>query len=529
LAQLALERMSALEGRSRVDAVRVVRLLEQPLPPPIAVLAAIEAAKTLLARDAAGAVCRGAGWRKAIARLEARLTEARQMARQMDSAHLEWRVASLAAQVAAARGSPKRAAECWVAARRASEGALDRLSEDMRSRYVRGPAWGRLILEMPPLSDSQAQVGQVGGAEPADEPPRSHVEEVIALRESLGTALEENARLRDKLKVAGEPLEERASATRAFQPLLGQSKAVKSVLSLIERVAPSRLDILLVGESGTGKGSIAQMIHDRSPRKDGPFISESCASIPEPLFESEMLGHVSGAFTDASADRKGRILEAHGGTLFLDGLEDAPLEVQRKLLRPLKERRVRPLGATEDLPVDFRLVCAAARPLEEEVKAGRFLAELRVLLGAMEIVIPPLRERPEDLPALVDAFIEDEERRTGRRIHVHPDAVEKLKRHPWPGNLRELENALRRLIIVCGDRIRPEDVAFPAASPAHADRMLQEALAGRGYKEAHQALDRAFLADALERCHGNVTAAARLLGLNRRSIHRKMRRYGLRA
>ncbi|MBN1419712.1 MAG: sigma 54-interacting transcriptional regulator [Planctomycetes bacterium] len=314
--------------------------------------------------------------------------------------------------------------------------------------------------------------------------------------------------------------------------LIGRSEEMQRVFELIEKVAASDISILVSGESGTGKELVAREIHNLSPRHEGPFVCEDCGAIPEGLAETELLGHVRGAFTGAERDRTGRIRAAHGGTLFLDEIGELSLDVQKKLLRVLEEKRVRPVGGSDEVDVDFRLVCATNRDLAAETRAGRFREDLFFRIRGIEVHLPPLRARPEDIPVLAEYFLERERSRSGKPLALDPGALERLMRYEWPGNVRELENEIRRLALVGTRRIGAEAVTVGTAEAtgggqtADSERLFRAVSLRRMRRsEAIARVDRRYLIEALRKAEGNVAEAARRLGLNRRSVYKKLGQY----
>jgi DNA-binding NtrC family response regulator len=232
--------------------------------------------------------------------------------------------------------------------------------------------------------------------------------------------------------------------------IVGRSRAIQEVISRAERVAQSRSTVLITGETGTGKELVARAIHDRSAQREMPLIKVNCAAIPETLLESELFGHVRGAFTGATSNKKGRFALAHGGTIFLDEIGAMTGVLQSKLLRVLQEREFEPLGAERSQKVDVRVIAATNRDLRQMVSEGRFQEDLFYRLNVIPIEIPPLRERREDIPGLVEHFLRKHARRTGKRIdRIEEDAVSALRSYDWPGNVRELENAIERAVVLC--------------------------------------------------------------------------------
>jgi formate hydrogenlyase transcriptional activator len=285
----------------------------------------------------------------------------------------------------------------------------------------------------------------------------------IAVQRSL--VLERLDRLRRRAVVENDTLLAEVGA-RMFRPLVGPSEAMRAVHRLIDTVAPTGATVLITGESGTGKGLVARMIHDASPRCGGPMITVNCAALPAELAESELLGHEAGAFTSAVKRRKGRFELADGGTLFLDEVGELPAQVQAKLLRVLQERELERVGGVETIRVDVRLVAATNRDLPQLVARGRFRADLYYRLNVFPVEVPPLRERADDIPVLVDAFLERVAARHRRpRPRVGADALLRMQAYEWPGNVRELENAIERAFILSTGGDLDLDAILPAAAP----------------------------------------------------------------
>jgi DNA-binding NtrC family response regulator len=274
--------------------------------------------------------------------------------------------------------------------------------------------------------------------------------------------------LRDRERGLKTPSVRKRDAARKTTPFIGNSPAIQQVLTIVERVADTRTTVLITGESGTGKELIARMLHEKSSRAGGPFVAVSCAAIPETLLEVELFGAVKGAYTGADTDRIGKFEAANGGTLFLDEIGDIPPLIQVKLLRVLQEREIERLGSNKPIPVDVRLVAATNRDLEQAVQAGSFRADLFYRLQVVHIHLPPLRERPEDIPLLVEYFIRKyaEENRRAMRA-VCPDTLKLLQAYPWPGNVRELENTIESAVVLA-----PPDatILLPEHLPPHLRR-----------------------------------------------------------
>lgn len=299
--------------------------------------------------------------------------------------------------------------------------------------------------------------------------------------------------------------------------ILAESAAMKEVLSLSRRVAESPWNVLIQGETGTGKELVTRLIHLLSPRRDNPFITLNCAAIPENLFESELFGHEKGAFTGAVHRRRGRFELANGGTLFLDEIGEIPLILQSKLLRALEEKRIRRVGSEGGVPVDVRIVSATNRDLKHMVGEGQFREDLYYRIKVMEIKIPSLRQRREDIPSLVDYFLD---RYANRPLRLSPEALDVIIKYPFPGNVRELEHVIQRTVTLArGPIIRsvdlPEEIRHHQATT---QGTLEERL---------EAVEREMLFSALEKRDWVQTQAAELLGISERVLRYKMKKYDM--
>ncbi len=323
-------------------------------------------------------------------------------------------------------------------------------------------------------------------------------------------------------------LKERLGDRFDFSRIIAASPKMKNLLETLAMVAPSDATVLIMGESGTGKEVIANAIHHNSPRAGEPFIKVSCAALPETLLESELFGHEKGAFTGAVARREGRFQLAHGGSIFLDEVGEMSPALQTKLLRVLQEKEFEPLGGARTVKVDIRVIAATNRDLEREVKEGRFREDLYYRLNVVPIVLPPLRERREDIPLLADHFLALFREKNGKPIKaISGKALDLLVRYDWPGNVRELENVIERAVILCRD-----EVLVPADLPPQI-RMLSEQegddppaiRSGMSLDE----MERALIVKTLDETGGNRTRAAEILGINRRTLQNKLRQYGLAA
>ncbi|MGE5560428.1 MAG: sigma-54-dependent transcriptional regulator [Chloroflexota bacterium] len=306
------------------------------------------------------------------------------------------------------------------------------------------------------------------------------------------------------------------------------SPKMLEVLRIIERVAPTDASVLISGESGTGKELAARAIHQVSPRRDGPFLPVNCAALPDALLESELFGYEKGAFTGATAAKPGRFELAGGGTLLLDEVGDMSLGTQAKLLRVLEERQIERLGGTRRITVDVRIVAATNRPLTELVQRGQFREDLYYRLAVIPIQMPPLRERPEDVPVLANQFLRGFAQRHGRPVRgFAADALARLQRYDWPGNVRELRNLVEQMVILADGEIigvnhLPPFIATPGGAAAAAGGGALRARLGA----LQEQLEADLIRDALARCGGNRTRAAEQLGISRRSLQMKIKKYG---
>ncbi|WP_455379468.1 sigma-54-dependent transcriptional regulator [Petrachloros mirabilis] len=307
----------------------------------------------------------------------------------------------------------------------------------------------------------------------------------------------------------------------SFHQILGKSKPMQAVFDLIKRVADSPTNVLITGESGTGKELVAKAIHFNSDRKDAPFIPVNCAAIPEQLLESELFGHMRGSFTDAKMDKRGLFEEAQKGTLFLDEISELPLMLQAKLLRAIQEKEIRRVGANKPVPVDVRIIAATNLNLGEEVKAKRFRDDLYYRLNVIEIKLPPLRDRREDIPLLVEAFLRKCGETRGKVVKgVSESALAMLLDYSWPGNVRELENVIERAVTLSrGEKIAPDDLP-PSVQGARGDRRVLDEAAEKTLP-LHE-LEKEYIKKILEKMGGNKYQAAQTLGIDRKTLYRKL-------
>ena len=318
----------------------------------------------------------------------------------------------------------------------------------------------------------------------------------------------------------------------SFDNLIGSGPAMRRVFEMIQKVAETDLTVLIRGASGTGKELVAQALHQHSPRKSRPFVAVNCAAISRELVESELFGHEKGAFTGADARRAGRFEAADGGTVFLDEIGDMARETQAKVLRVLQERSLERVGGTQPIEVDVRVVAATHRDLEAEVKAGRFREDLYYRLKVVELDLPPLRERTEDIPALAQRFLEQVAERLGReKKGLSAQAMARLIRHPWPGNVRELRNAIEQAaVLAAGESIEESDLNLsgdldgePGQIRGHGDASFGEAK-----RRVIEEFERSFLLRSLRENDGNISRTAEAIGMVRQSLQQKIRELELR-
>ena len=318
-------------------------------------------------------------------------------------------------------------------------------------------------------------------------------------------------------------LKEELSGREEFKRIVGTSRAMEGVFSVVRKVADTEATILITGESGTGKELVARAIHSGSSRRGAPFVAVNCAAIPRDLLESELFGHVKGAFTGAIRDKEGKFQLADGGTIFLDEVGDLPLELQPKLLRVLQERVVEPVGGTSLQKIDLRVVAATNADLERWIAEGKFREDLYYRLSVIPIQLPPLRERVEDVPLLLRYFCA---RFGAEGVSFTKEALERLQSYAWPGNVRELENTVERLLIMReGDQVGVEELPekISAVSPPAGEGVLR--LPPGGY--SLEQLEMEVVLEALTRCDWNQTAAARFLRIPRHTLIYRMEKYNI--
>ncbi len=318
------------------------------------------------------------------------------------------------------------------------------------------------------------------------------------------------------------------------QDIVGVSEGMIQIFEVIKKVAPTTTTILITGETGTGKELVANAIHINSPRRKNPFIKINCSAIAENLMESELFGYEKGAFTGAVSSKAGRFELAHKGTLFLDEVGEVPKDMQAKLLRVIQDQEFERVGGLQTIKVDVRLITATNRNLMQDVKDGRFREDLYYRLNVLPIHVPPLRERPEDIPPLTAFFLQKFNKKLDRNVRRLDPAVEELfSTYDWPGNIRELENLTERLVLMTqGETIRLGDVPQELVAAAAASAALKAAAQKKPFKdvirEKTEEVERQMIIRVLEECEGNISKAARQLGLSRKGLHLKLARYNLR-
>ncbi len=358
--------------------------------------------------------------------------------------------------------------------------------------------------------DSAVEAMKRGAADYITKPFK--MDEILVVLEK---ALEQRALHREL-----ESLRDEVADRYRFGNLIGKSKPMQTVFELIRRVAGVRSTVLITGRSGTGKELVAKAIHYNSDRRDKPFVAINCAALPEALLESELFGHVKGAFTGASQNKPGLFEEADGGTLLLDEIGDLPPAMQAKILRTLEDRQVRRVGATTAVEVDVRLIAATNQELDERVRDGRFREDLFYRINVISIHLPPLAEHPEDIPLLAQHFLEkyaEQHRRPPKELSA--EALKALMSYEWPGNIRELENAIERaLALSTTPTIRPADL--PATLTVNGAGLVTSGLA-QGV--ALRDLEERYILEVLDQVRGNQVKAAQILGIDRKTLYRKLK------
>jgi len=340
-------------------------------------------------------------------------------------------------------------------------------------------------------------------------------------------AVAEKAAEGARLRQANVELKRRLDEKFGFEGVIGDSPQMRDVIERLKRIAPTNASVLIQGETGTGKELVAQSIHQNSPRKNRPFVALNCAALSENILESELFGHVKGAFTDASTDRVGKFEYAHGGTMFLDEVGDMPMATQIKLLRVLENGEITRVGSNDPIQVNVRILSATNRDLEETIAAGTFRRDLYHRLKVVTIRLPTLVERSQDLPILIDYFMRQFSARHEKKIKgVSSAARRRLLAYDWPGNVRQLRNVVESMVVVDYDGLLdvddlPEELAEPAAAPATPSTASLAALVGKPLEQ----VERLFIAETLRVTGGNRQEAAQMLGIGERTLYRKIRDY----
>ena len=350
---------------------------------------------------------------------------------------------------------------------------------------------------------------------------------LVELRTILDKVIEKIRLRRDNLELQRRniDLQRQIDKRFGFEGILGNSAPMQRVFEILAQVSPSNATVLILGESGTGKELVARALHHNSPRSAGNFVAVNCAALSEGLIESELFGHVRGAFTGAVGEKKGQVAYADGGTLFLDEVGDMPMATQAKLLRVLEEREVTKVGGNEPEKVDIRLVAATNRDLPAMVESGEFRQDLLFRLQVVTLELPPLRDRPGDLPLLLDHFVSELAEQHGRTITgMTPEARAILSRYPWPGNVRELRNAVENMVLLSRDGlIGMEDLPMGVRGGENQVPSGTLVLAGRSLADVERELIRVNL-DLMD---GNRAQTAEVLGIGERTLYRKLKEYGL--
>jgi DNA-binding NtrC family response regulator len=384
--------------------------------------------------------------------------------------------------------------------------------EILRAVQQESPGTATVVITGYPSIDTAVEAMKLGAADFLPKPFTPDVLRLTVRRVLNGQRVaRENQLLRSQLE---------ESRGKSFE-LIGQSVAMLQILDLVRRVGPTDSTVLITGESGTGKELVARAIRDHSPRRDKPFVTVDCGALVGTLFESELFGHVKGSFTGATSMKHGRFELANGGTIFFDEIANVSTDIQAKLLRVIQEREFTRVGATQVIPIDVRILAATSRNLPDEIREDRFREDLFYRLCVVPIILPPLRQRREDIPLLARYFLQKHGVRQGNKIRgFSEEALEALVRHDWPGNVRELENAIERAVVLArADVITPADLLYygPLLKP-EADGDHLPALAN---------VEKEHIARTLRHHAGNRTAAAKTLGIDRKTLWRKIQAYGL--
>jgi two-component system response regulator HydG len=334
------------------------------------------------------------------------------------------------------------------------------------------------------------------------------------LRTIIQRALEQK-----RLSLENIYLRQELNRKEGISQIFSQNPYMEGIKEVIRRVAPTDSTVLITGPTGTGKGLVARTIHELSMRSAAPFVAVDCGTLVPTLFESELFGHVKGAFTGAEGHKVGKFEVAHGGTIFFDEICNIHLDVQAKLLKAVDERKVSKVGSHREIHVDARIVAATNKDLQKEIKVGRFREDLFYRLNVVSIQLPPLAERREDIPLLIEYFLEKRSEMTGQKVHISPKAVEVLTQYDWPGNVRELENTIERVAVLCQSNIITHADLYFAGAPIP-PREKREAIALADLERQH-------ILKILKRYEGHRSKTAQALGIDRKTLSSKLKRYGL--
>ena len=403
---------------------------------------------------------------------------------------------------------------------------LDVVLTDLNMRVMNGlELCERIVAARPDLPvivitafgslDTAVAAIRVGAYDFITKPP-----EIEALEVALARAVQ-HRRLRQEVK----QLRSAVEASTSFGKLLGTSAAMRGVYDLLDRIGDATASVLITGESGTGKEVAARALHERGPRRGAPFVAINCSAVPETLLESELFGHVRGAFTDARTARTGLCIQANGGTLLLDEIGDMPLSLQPKLLRALQERTVRPVGGDAELPFDVRVIVTTNRDLRSLIEEGRFREDLFFRINVIHVEMPPLRARGGDVLLLAQHFIDAQAARAGKRVTgISPPAAAKLLAYSWPGNVRELQNCIERAIALTRyEEITVDDL--PETVRAYTRSHVLIASDDPSELVPLDEVERRYTLRVMEAVGGNKTLAARVLGITRKTLYRKLEQY----
>jgi two-component system response regulator PilR (NtrC family) len=387
----------------------------------------------------------------------------------------------------------------------------------LRAVTERAPGTAVLMLTAFASTDTAVEAMKLGAYDYVTKPFK-----LDELRLTIASALE-----RKRLREENQELRRQLRRERGLPNFVGRSRKMLEVFETIRKIADSPSNVMITGETGTGKELVAQAIHHESPRRDRPFVSVNCGAIPEGLMESELFGHVKGSFTGAVSDTRGLFAAADGGTLFLDEITEIPPPVQVKLLRAIQERSIRQVGDTRDVRVDVRLIAASNRDLVPAVAEGILREDLFYRLNVIPIHLPPLREREDDIPLLVNHFVQKLARETGKNVRgISPEALAMLEQHRWPGNIRELENAIERAVVLgTGPTLQADALPTELLQPSVAhDVALEIPPEGLDLEATLESIEQRLLRAALERSGGVQTRAAELLKMSFRQFRYKLQK-----